>query len=368
MNKRGGGGLPLTKWPDHVVQLKQENTNEETECFKNFSATRRTPSIFIHQQIITSHASSGFLLAEDSLNVQAAACLCTCETVQTGIYVHLCVIACFLPPSSKTTPSCSAIMFRLQVILKVASPWRNSKISGVWLPGSDGSTLAIAQALRSGDPPSNYTIRELPHSVLHRLYDLMGKLQIDVKMFATKTTELSFFVFNRERFLCRLKYFCLQITLWNSSKLSSAGLSWEHDHVLILPDLVTAVRHPVIATCQGSVQVCRYKHAGIWQSAGPCSSPSWCELLLWAEICITSPERGRDKTFETEEVKSRRAITVITAHIHLLQASGSSLPLFLLYKNMPHLPPSQTNHNKNTVWRSCVCTQIRPLFFFWLWQ
>lgn len=154
-----GGGLHLTKWPDRVVQLKQENTNEETECSKNFSPTHRTPSIFIHQQIITSHASSGFLLAEDSLNVQAAACLCTCETVQTGIYVHLCVIACFYPLLQKQLPSCSAIMFRLQVILKVASPWRNSKISRVWLLSSDGSTLTIAQALHCGDPRSNYTIR-----------------------------------------------------------------------------------------------------------------------------------------------------------------------------------------------------------------
>lgn len=173
-------------------------------------------------------------------------------------------------------------MFRLQVILKVASPWRNSKISRVCLPGSDGSMLSIAQALHCGDPRSNCT-EELPHSVLLRLYDLMGKLQIDVKMLATKTTKLSFFLslflIYHEGSLCRLKYSCLQVTLWNSSKLSSAGLSWEHDHVLILPDLVTAVRHPVIATCQGSVQVCRYKYAGIWQSTGACSSPSWCELL-----------------------------------------------------------------------------------------
>lgn len=97
-------GLHLTKWPNHGVQSKQENTNGETRCSKNFSPTRRTPSIFLHKQIITSHASSGFLVAEDSLNVHAAACLHTCEKVQTGIYVHLCIIACFYPRSSKTTP------------------------------------------------------------------------------------------------------------------------------------------------------------------------------------------------------------------------------------------------------------------------
>lgn len=154
-----GGGLHLTKWPDHIVQLKQENTNEEKECSKNFSPARRTPSIFIHKPIITSHASSGVPIAEDSLNVQAAACLCTCETVQTGIYVHLCVIACFYPLLQKQLPSCSAIMFRLQVILKVASPWRKSEISRVWLLGSDGSTLTIAQALHCGGPRSNCAIR-----------------------------------------------------------------------------------------------------------------------------------------------------------------------------------------------------------------
>lgn len=123
------------------------------------SPAHRTPSIFIHEQIITSHASSGFLIAEDSLNVQAAACLHTCEMVQPGIYVHLCVIACFYPLLQKQLLSCSAIMFRLQVILKVTSPWRNSKISRVWLLGSDGSTLTIAQALHCGAPCSNYAIR-----------------------------------------------------------------------------------------------------------------------------------------------------------------------------------------------------------------
>lgn len=51
---------------------------------------------------------------------------------------------------------------------------------------------------------------------------------------------------------------CLHVTLWNSSKLSSAGLP-----VLTLPDLVTAAWRPAIATCHGSVQVCKYKHAGI---------------------------------------------------------------------------------------------------------
>lgn len=97
-------GLHLTKWPNHDVKSKQENTNEGTRCSENFPPTHRTPSIFLHEQIITSHASSGILIAEDWLNVHAAACLHTCEKVQSGIYVHLCVIACFYPRSPKTTP------------------------------------------------------------------------------------------------------------------------------------------------------------------------------------------------------------------------------------------------------------------------
>lgn len=97
-------GPHLTKWPNHVVQSKQEDTNEGTRCSKNFSPTHGTPSSFLHEPIITSHALPGFLIAEDSLSVHAAVCLHTCKKVQTGIYVHLCIIACFYPRSSKPTP------------------------------------------------------------------------------------------------------------------------------------------------------------------------------------------------------------------------------------------------------------------------
>lgn len=191
-------------------------------------------------------------------------------------------------------------MFRLQVILKVAFPWRNWEISGAWLLGSDGMTLPIAQALHCGGPRSNYTFRRASTFSLAPFKWFVGKLQIDVRTWTAKTFFLFFFLFLPWRIFVQPED-CLHVTLWIAA--SWAQLVFP---VLSLPDLVTAARRPAIATCHGSVQVCKYKHAGIWQSMRLCSLASSCELLLIAALCITSPERGRDKAFETHKVKSRR--------------------------------------------------------------
>lgn len=86
------------------------------------SLSNGTQSIFIQSLIISSNASSVFFFSEGSIIVCAPAC------VKVYIRVHFHVIACLYLRLQKTG-SYSTMMFRLQVILKVACPWRRCEAS-----------------------------------------------------------------------------------------------------------------------------------------------------------------------------------------------------------------------------------------------
>ena len=156
--------------------------------------------------------------------------------------------------------------------------------------------------------------------------------------------------------------------------MSSAHLSWEHSSVLIPPDLVRAAGCTVIATCHRAVQVfvcvcvcvcvhvigpCVCIHAciknALWLS-NKAFEPAWCWCdTMWVISLgrnLHHQEEGVTRCLRLRRWNATMAITVISAHIHLLQGSWFS-PSFALapspvYEHTPHLPPSQNNLNKHT--------------------
>lgn len=159
--------------------------------------------------------------------------------------------------------------------------------------------------------------------------------------------------------------------------MSSAHLSWEHSSVLIPPDLVRAAGCTVIATCHEAMQacvclcVCAYAMAHV---IGPCVCIHACiKNALWLStkalehaqyLCdviwvislgrnLHHQEEGVTRCLRLRRWNATMAITVISAHIHLLQGSwfSPSFPprsLSDIWTHTLHLPPSQNNLNKHT--------------------
>lgn len=105
--------------------------------------------------IITSYASSAFFIPEDSLSARAAACVHRRTPTYVCVWgsVYLCAHLCnclFVPHLPKHLPSRGAIVFRLQVILKVASPWRKREASWVWLLSSTARHFPSLKLLTAG--------------------------------------------------------------------------------------------------------------------------------------------------------------------------------------------------------------------------
>ena len=217
-------------------------------------------------------------------------------------------------------------MFRLQVILKVAFPWRGCETSWVWLLGSAARGLPSLKHFTAGAQRSNYVFRRAPSFFPVLLKWSAENLWLISRRFGSHDIPVWTF------FFCPVEANSWTAASWAQNiSTESTAVSWSFltlsplQGTQSLPPAMELCR--CLCVCDGACHTFLWAHARLHKCAHDRLTEHHMHDVMWVISLgwnLHQQDESATRCVRLGRWNARTGITEISAHIHLLQATQFS--------------------------------------------